>query len=332
MATLKDIAAVAGVSTATVSRVLNADLNLQVSSDTRQRVFAAAESLNYSKPQTKSATTQGSVSVIQWYTAEAEMNDLYYRTIRWGAETALQAQGYAVQRSFAPADLPARDDLAGVIAIGKFSDKQLRKLKNLRRPIVIVDQDTLGFDINCVTTDFQHAVAAIIEHFFSSGHKQIGMIAGSEQTGDQTPLTDPRTSEFRSYMRARGQLHEAAIFTGPFSIESGHAAMTRAIETFGPQLPTAFFAASDTLAIGAIKALQERHMRVPEDVAIIGFNDLAVGRYLTPTLSTVHVATEEMGTTAVELLLQQITGPTQTPVNITVASELILRASSRVYR
>jgi LacI family transcriptional regulator len=73
-------------------------------------------------------------------------------------------------------------------------------------------------------------------------------------------------------------------------------------------------------------------MRVPEDVAIIGFNDLAVGRYLTPTLSTVHVATEEMGTTAVELLLQQITGPTQTPVNITVASELILRASSRVYR
>lgn len=332
MATLKDIAAAAGVSTATVSRVLNADLNLQVSAETRQRVFAAAESLNYSKPQPKANASSGTVSVIQWYTAEAEMNDLYYRTIRWGAETALQAQGYAVQRSFASADMPDKDDLVGVIAIGKFSDKQLRKLQHLRRPLVVVDQDTLGLNLNCVTTDFQHSVASIIEHFFSSGHERIGMIAGSEQTGDQTPLTDPRVSEFRSYMRVRGHLNDHYIFSGPFSIESGHAAMTRAIETLGDKLPTAFFAASDTLAIGAIKALQEHKLRVPEDVAIIGFNDLAVGRYLTPSLSTVHVATAEMGTTAVELLLQQITGPTQTPVNITVASELILRASSRVYR
>lgn len=328
MATLKDIARVAGVSSATVSRVLNADETLQVSTETRQRVFAAAEQLNYSKPRATTAQTRGTVSVIQWFTPEAEMNDLYYRTIRWGAETALQAAGYTVRRAFAPADLPDTDDLAGIIAIGKYSERQLRQLARLRRPLVVVDQDTLGQEIPCVTTDFQHAVAEIVATFVDGGHRRIGMITGQERTSDQVPLADPRLTAFRAQLRVRGLWHDRNLYQGEFSIESGYASMQQAITDLGDNLPTAFFAASDTLAIGAIKALREAGRRVPEDVAIIGFNDLAVGRYLTPSLSTVHVATEEMGRAAVDLLQREIAGKLGTPVNLVIASTLELRASS----
>jgi len=331
MATIKDIAAAAGVSSATVSRVLNADEKLQISSATRQRVFAAAESLNYSKPRPRHVKASGTVSVIQWFTPEAEMNDLYYRTIRWGAETALQAEGYAVARSFAPDDLPQRMDIAGIIAIGKYSERQLQKLKALKRPLIVVDQDTLGLDISCVTTDFGHAVAAIVDHLSAGGHDRIGMIAGTENTSDMQPLVDPRLAEFRAYIPVNRRLSERYIFMGPFSIEGGYESMQHAISKLGKLLPSAFFAASDTLAIGAMKALREAGLRVPEDVAIIGFNDLAVGRYLTPSLSTVHVSTETMGATAVELLTKQLAGHLTTPVNVVIASELQLRESSRVF-
>lgn len=332
MATIKDIAAAAGVSSATVSRVLNADAAMQVSADTRQRIFAAAEQLNYSKPQPKADVAVGTVSVIQWYTAEAEMNDLYYRTIRWGAETALQSQGYRVTRSFAATDLPNTAELSGIVAIGKYSDKQLRQLMKLKKPLVVVDQDTLNLNIDCVTTDFDHAVAAIVERFFASGHKQIGMIAGTETTTDGQQLDDPRLAAFTQYMQAYNRLDRRLIFSGPFTIESGYALMTTAIRKLGDKLPHAFFIANDTLAIGAIKALHEQQLRVPEDVSVIGFNDLAIGRYLTPSLSTVHVATEQMGAGAVDLLLKQIHRETRTPVNLTIASELIYRESSNWQR
>ncbi|WP_155287267.1 LacI family DNA-binding transcriptional regulator [Lacticaseibacillus zhaodongensis] len=329
MATIKDIAAAAGVSSATVSRVLNADSSLQVGKDTRQRIFAAAEQLNYKKRKSAATTKRGRVSVLQWYSAAGEMSDLYYRTIRFGVETALTAQGFAVERNFAAADLPDKRGLSGIIAIGKYSAAQLRKLAGLSKPLVVVDQDTLDLGISCVTTDFQHAVATIIEHFLAGGYQQIGMIAGAEETRDGQPLVDERARVFREYMRTRDRLDERLIFTGPFTIESGYQLMQQAITKLGTKLPHAFFAANDSLAIGAIKALQESGRQVPADVAVIGFNDIAVSRYMSPSLSTVHVATEEMGMSAVDLLQHIQKGGLQTPVNVTVASELILRESSR---
>jgi LacI family transcriptional regulator len=328
MATIKDIAAAAGVSSATVSRVLNADTTLSVGEDTRQRIYAAAETLNYSKPQPKNTHLVGTIAVLQWYTAEAEMNDLYYRTIRWGAETALQAQGYRIARSFADTDLPDAADLQGIIAIGKFSDKQLRKLSRLKRPLVVVDQDTLHLGINCITTDFDHAVASIIQRFIASGHQRIGMLAGQETTSDGQQLSDPRLRAFKEYMYAYHRYDARFVSTGPFSIESGFTRMQAAIKELGDELPTAFFAANDTIAMGAVRALTEAGKKVPQDVSVIGFNDLAIGRYLTPSMSTVHVATEQMGASAVDLLLQQRGRTQQTPVNMTIASELVLRESS----
>ncbi|WP_125704993.1 LacI family DNA-binding transcriptional regulator [Lacticaseibacillus daqingensis] len=328
IATLKDIAQAAHVSSATVSRVLNADTSLQVSPETRQRIFAAAEALNYTKHQHRAPASAGTIGLVQWYSEVAETNDLYYRAIRWGAETQLQADDFAVDRVFSNEPLPPASELAGLIAIGKYSPAQLATFKALNRPLVIVDQDTLAQGISSVTTSFGDPVDKIVAHFLARGHQRIGMITGSEATTDGVALVDQRLVAFKRAMRTQASLDESLIFAGEFTIEGGYATMTRAIETQGEQLPDAFFVASDAMAIGAIKALQEHAIAVPKRVSVIGFNDLAVGRFLNPSLSTVQVATQMMGMSAARLLKDQLDGLATAPVRLTLGSQLVLRDSS----
>ncbi|WP_203628478.1 LacI family DNA-binding transcriptional regulator [Lacticaseibacillus mingshuiensis] len=323
--TLKDIAAAAHVSSATVSRVLNADTSLQVSAATRQRIFAAAESLNYTKHQTHPTTSAGTVALVQWTTEAGEQGDLYYRAIRWGVENQLQADGYQVARNFAPDGLPAASGLTGVIAIGKYSHDQLAAFAGLGKPLVVIDQDTLDDDISCVTTSFGAPVQAIVDHFFTHGRTHPIMIAGVEQTTDGQPLHDPRPEAFTTAMTRRGE--EPVLYSGPFTIEGGYQVMKKILSQPAAAHFDALFAASDNMAIGAIKALQEHHLNVPEDVAVIGFNDMAVGRFINPSLATVHIATQEMGITGVELL-EKMTKTPGSQMRITLASQLLVRDSA----
>nr|WP_276580249.1 LacI family DNA-binding transcriptional regulator [Lacticaseibacillus parakribbianus] len=324
---MKDIAKAAHVSAATVSRVLNADTSLAVSPDTRRRIFAAAEALNYTKHQRRTVPAASTIGLVQWYSEAAETNDLYYRAIRWGVETQLEADGFQIAHVFAKDALPS-DTLAGLIAIGKYSPAQLANFKAQSKPLVIVDQDTLAQEISCVTTSFGDPVDKIIQHFLAAGHHRIGMIAGTEQTTDGVALSDARLAAFKQAMRRRATLDESLIYPGAFTIEGGYQTMTAVIEELGAALPHAFFVASDTMAIGAIKALQEHHIQVPEQVSIIGFNDLAVGRYISPSLSTVQVATQLMGMNAARLLKDQLDGLATAPERITLGSQLLLRDSS----
>ena len=329
IATLKDIADAAHVSSATVSRVLNADTSLQVSAATRKRIFATAEALNYTKHQHKTQTAAGTIGIIQWYSEQEENNDLYYRAIRWGAETQLQAADFAIARYFSNDTLADAGNLAGLIAIGKYSESQLNQFKALNKPLVIVDQDTLDQSISCVTTSFAAPVGKIIAYFRQQGHHRLGMIAGREETTDGQAIDDQRTVAFEATLRDQGLLEDAIIADAPFTIEGGYATMTELINQYGDQLPHAFFVASDAMAIGAIKALQEQHIAVPDRVSIVGFNDLAVGRFLNPSLSTVKVATQQMGINAAKLIQDQLSGLLTVPTRITLSSELILRDSSR---
>ncbi|WP_269082186.1 LacI family DNA-binding transcriptional regulator [Lactobacillus selangorensis] len=323
------MAQAAHVSSATVSRVLNADTTLQVSAETRQRIFAAAEDLNYTKKKTHPKTAAGKVAVLEWYSQAAEMDDLYYRNIRFGVENALSNADFDIVRSFSDQQLPETDGLTGIIALGKYSPDQLAAFAATKLPVVVVDQDTLSAGISCVTTDFVAPLRQILQLFIDQKQTKIGMLAGQEETTDHQLLADPRTEILTTLLQAHSLYNEHFIFTGPFTIDSGYQLMNDAIKTLGSSLPTAFFIANDTLAIGAIKALQEHHVAIPDRVSVIGFNDLAVGRYLSPSLSTVHVATTEMGQQAVRVLQSQLDGTTSVPVNLKLSSQLILRQSNQ---
>ena len=332
MATIKDIAQTAGVSPATVSRVLNYDKSMSVSDETRKKIFDIAEQLNYkkSKRQKKTSPQTHRLAIVEWYTELEELDDLYYYSIRLGIEKKAQELGYDIVRIFNNDSLSQLEQIDGIIAIGKFSSKQVKELEQYSPALVFVDSDTLDQGHSCVTTDFEHAVTHVLDHFLQQGFREIGMIAGREETADgTTSLDDPRLACFCRYLSDKGLYQQAYVKIGKFSSESGYQLMKDMIDEQKEQMPKAFFIASDALSVGALRALQEAGIAVPQDVQIISFNDTSIAKYVYPPLSTVTVFTEEMGKQALQML-DQVIKTDESPISymIKLSTKLTLRESS----
>ena len=233
-------------------------------------------------------------------------------------------------RIFNNDSLSQLEQIDGIIAIGKFSSKQVKELEQYSPALVFVDSDTLDQGHSCVTTDFEHAVTHVLDHFLQQGFREIGMIAGREETADgTTSLDDPRLACFCRYLSDKGLYQPTYVKTGKFSSESGYQLMKDMIDEQKEQMPKAFFIASDALSVGALRALQEAGIAVPQDVQIISFNDTSIAKYVYPPLSTVTVFTEEMGKQALQMLDQMIkTDESPIPYMIKLSTKLTLRESS----
>lgn len=333
MATIKDIAEQVKVSIATVSRVLNNDESMSVSEDTRRRIFQTADKLGYTRYK-KNLTAKNEnkkVAIIQWYTKSEEINDLYYYSIRIGIERRAIELNYEIIRLFNDSPLDAARGCDGIIAIGKYSNSQIKELETINDNLIFVDSDTLSQGHTCITTDFTNSVVNVLNHFISRGHKHIGILTGEELTTDhEFPLIDPRFYTFKNYLSQHRLYNSDYVFIGKFSTEDGYHLMKKAIATLGDDLPDAFFIASDALAIGALRALQEAEIKIPDRVSIISFNDTVVAKQVYPPLSSVTVFTEEMGILAMNTLEQHLQNfAPDLPVMMTVATLLTLRSSSK---
>ena len=332
MVTIKDIAHAAGVSSATVSRVLNQDQAMSVSDETRIKIFTIAEQLGYkkSKKTNKRSKFSHSIAIIEWYTEQEELDDLYYYSIRLGAEKRAQELGYEVIRIFNNDSLTQLENIDGIIAIGKFSPDKIKELETYSDKLVFVDSDTLNYGHSCVTTDFENSVINVIDYFINNGLKKIGMIAGQETSSDKsTLLSDPRLNTFQSYLKQLKLYDPNLIKIGSFSSEAGYKIMKKFIIELGDNLPQAFFAANDALASGALRALQEAKIPVPERVSLISFNDTSLAKYMYPKLSTVTVFTEEMGKQAIQILEQSfLKDSPSVAYMVKLATRLTIRESS----
>ena len=330
LATIKDIAEQAGVSSSTVSRVLNYDDTLSVGDDTKKRIFEVAEALDYTKYQKKQSKKQGKLAIVQWYTEKEELDDLYYLSIRLGVEKRAEEMNYDIIRVFQNTDFEMSAEIEGIIAIGKFSDSQVNKLTSWTENICFVDFDQLHRKLDSVVIDFEQAVNAVLDYFQTHGQSRIGLIAGQENFGDKSkPIIDKRTTIYENYMKQANTYEEKIVFTGSFNVLSGQELMKHAIETLKDDLPEAFFVSNDSMAIGCLRALQEAGISVPERVSLIGFNDISVAKYIYPTLSTVKVYTELMGETGFDLWLDKVTSERTVAKKITLSTDLVLRESTK---
>ncbi|MFJ7727425.1 LacI family DNA-binding transcriptional regulator [Neobacillus sp. NPDC097160] len=328
MATIKDIAQLAGVSIATVSRVLNYDTTLSVGDETKKRIFEAAEELSYKKKPVRKQES-GKIALLQWYTEKEELEDLYYMSIRLGVENRCRHHGIHMAKYFQDNYDELKDDeIQGLIAIGKFSSKQVKELHSITKNIVFVDSSPDEERFDSIVIDFVKATEKVLQHFVEKGHSDIGYIGGREGFKDKTSIIeDQRELVFKRYLKENGLLNEAFMYSGTFSADDGHSLMKKAIQEHGDNLPTAFFVGNDSLAVGALRALLEEGIAVPERVNIIGVNDISISKYVFPSLSTIKVYTELMGETAVDTLLERIEGR-KTAKKIFIATKLILRNSS----
>lgn len=332
MVTIKEIAHATGVSSATVSRVLNQDQAMSVSDETRTKIFTIAEQLGYKKSKRTNKRSKSShrIAIIEWYTEQEELDDLYYYSIRLGAEKRAQELGYEIIRIFNNDSMAQLENIDGIIAIGKFSPDKIKELETYSDNLVFVDSDTLNYGHSCVTTDFENSVINVIDYFINNGLKKIGMIAGQETSSDKsTLLSDPRLNTFQSYLKQLKLYDPNLIKIGSFSSEAGYKIMKKFITELGDNLPQAFFAANDALASGALRALQEAKIPVPESVSLISFNDTSLAKYMYPKLSTVTVFTEEMGKQAIQILEQSFQKDSfSVPYMVKLATRLTIRESS----
>lgn len=329
MTTIKDIAEKAGVSISTVSRVLNYDPTLSVGNDTKKKIFEVAEELSYAKHILKKKINN-KIAVINWFTeAEEELNDLYYLSIRLGIEKKCKQLNFGVTM-YTKNNIEEfkNENIQNIIAVGKFSNNEIKKFISDDSNIIFVDYSPNENLFDSVVSNFELATKNVIDYFIKKGHKKIGFIGGLEGFKDKTAYVDDiRDITFKSYLKELNILDEKNIYTGNFSVDDGYKLMKKAINELKANLPTAFFVASDTMAIGVLRALAEHNIDVPNRVNIISVNDISVAQYLNPPLSSVKVHTEQMGETAVELLTERINGRSIAK-KVSLSTNLVIRNSS----
>ena len=182
------------------------------------------------------------------------------------------------------------------------------------------DAESKAFDT--ITIENHEGARAMTRHLVARGHRRIAMIAGPERNHDAAE----RLRGYRTTLTEnRIELDESLVVQGDFSELSGHLAVTQLLAL--ESRPTAIFAANDSMAIGALSALRENDLRVPHDMAVAGFDDIPLARYMNPPLSTVHVDISQLGARAAALLLLSLQKNGRPHQHLQLSTTLVIRAS-----
>ncbi|MBD2870945.1 LacI family DNA-binding transcriptional regulator [Paenibacillus arenilitoris] len=338
MATIKDIAQQAGVSAATVSRVLNNDATLAVSEETRARIFSIAEQLRYKPSRLKRMKKEEKLSrqqigLLMWSTLEDEHSDPYFSAIRRGIEFRCEELGIGivkVLRGNGRADIQPLHELDGLIVVGSIDEHDVSQVYPHAGRLVFVNHSRELNDFDTVQLHFEQATRAVVGHLLGLGHTRLGYVGGSDhvhrlsrQDADIAGV-EPRRAFFEKALREAGRYDERFVMEADWSSNGGYESMNGLLSR--EPRPTACFIGSDPMAVGALRSLHEHGVKVPEDMAIVGFDDIEISAFLNPPLTTVRVHTEHMGRAAVQLLLERIEGR-EAAVHMTLNTTLIVRES-----
>lgn len=301
MSTMKDVAKLAQVSSATVSRILNNDTTLSVPEETRRAVLQAAEALHYTKKKRTPKHTY-TMGIVQWYTLAQEIEDPYYLQIRQGIEAFCEQNGIGIQRIF-KSDWQSTDALPavdGLLCVGKFTQQEAERFKRHTQKLLFLDMEAPHPDSSSITLDFERAVKDALSYLQGLGHTHIGYLGGQEFLADGTLYPDMRKKWFLAVCEKNGIEALPYIQEGAFTSESGYRMMKRLLSM--ERRPSAVFCASDPIAIGALRALQEEGVCVPKDISLMGFDDINAARFASPPLTTIQAPAHWMGMYGASLL------------------------------
>ncbi len=332
MPTIAVIAQEAGVSKATVSLALNGKPG--VAPHTRQRILEIAKRLNYQP----NASARG-LALQKTHTLGVIVPDIsspFYAELVRGVEEEARAHDYYLtlcttigspSRERMYFQLLGEQRVDGIIVVTPRGDEALIcQIHAEGFPLVVVDRDIQASDkIVEVIVDNFHGALAAVEHLIGSSYRRIGFINGP-------PEIQASTDRLRGYLLAL-QEHEIIrdeqwMCSGDFQEEGGHRCMEKLLSLTPPL--EAIFAANDLMAIGAIKAIKEAGKQVPDDIAVIGFDDIPIAPHFDPPLTTVRQPVARMGAVACRLLLQEINGEEILECKAILQTELIVRASSGI--
>jgi LacI family transcriptional regulator len=325
--TLEDVARLSNVSRSTVSRVINADVN--VKEETRRKVLNVIQSINFQPNLAARGLATGRTSVIGVVIpagVSVIFSDPYFPQFIQGVSSACNNRNYSVMLWLAEPEYERRmisrilhNGLVDGVVVAKtlMNDPIVNSLFESKMPFILIGRHPT-MDVNYLDVDNLQAGRKATLHLLRLGYKRVATITGSQ---DQIVGYD----RYQGYMEALQDygrpLKPELVVEGDFTDEGGYNAMARLI----PQKPDAVFAASDMMAYGAMRAIYEAKLRIPEDVAVLGFDDLPASSKTTPPLTTVRQPVLQMGIKAVEVLINLIENDIKSTQQVILDTELVVR-------
>jgi|BarGraNGADG00212_2_1021979.scaffolds.fasta_scaffold26431_1 DNA-binding LacI/PurR family transcriptional regulator len=331
--TIKDIATVVGVSTSTVSRVLNGTKMDLISEKTREKVLRAAGELGYSSNPLARALKGKQTYLLGLIVRE--ISDPFFTSIISHLSTQAESLGYHIVLAHAHSDTQEAIQMSvaldtrhldGMFVLGDLHDDEtaLRRILQKNRVVVAMCHGPNPEWIPKVNIDNQLGVTMMLDYLYSLGHRRLAFIDGG-WLGD----IRERLVVFKEYVKLHSIDQSAQIITAPNNDATGGYEALKEILGLTPR-PTAVFAADDVMAFGALKAAADSGISVPKDLSIVGFDDVEFTQYTSPSLTTIRQPIEEMSRHALSLIIDLIEKKNITPeLNSTLISpELIIRQSS----
>ncbi|MGZ8626195.1 MAG: LacI family DNA-binding transcriptional regulator [Actinomycetota bacterium] len=337
MATIRELAEQLGVSVATVSRVLNNYPD--VAPDTREKVLAAIREQDFTPDRAARSLVTGRsyvIGVVLWTGAgHPDLLHPFFQEVLVGLKNSIGGLGYdlllfstgAPGNEFGTKRFLSRarhHRVDGMVLMGvDRDDPEIDELVASGIPGMAVDLDIQGGRTGNVVSDNAEGAALAVRHLHERGHRRIALIGGPTDT---RPGVD-RLLGYRRELQRLGLPHRPEyVHEGDFYPESGYAATLAFLDL--PEPPTAIFAAADLMAAGAIRAIVERGLACPRDVAVVGFDDIQMASLLQPSLTTIRQDKQRLGDAAGEALVRLVEDPDLKPPAITIPVELIVRDST----
>jgi LacI family transcriptional regulator len=329
-ATIREIASAAGVSIATVSRVLNG--RPDVAPNTREAVLEVVRAHGFSTNRSARALSGGRTGLVG--VTLPIVQAAYFAFILAGASEALYEQDMRIvlcptlhqhEREITLLDRLMHGTTDGaVLTLPEETNEELKALQRMGYSFVVVDPRVhLDEGIPAVSAAHASGARAAVEHLLSLGHRRIGAITGPPAW----MASSERLNGYRGALAAAGVMPDPALVAeSNFEIGSGEKA-ARALLAL-PERPTAIFAFNDNTAVGTLRAARDLGLRVPEDLSVVGFDDSEQAAIVTPALTTVRQPLAEMGRMAVSLLLRLLENQRVEALNVELATRLVVREST----
>lgn len=326
---IKDVAREAGVSTATVSHVIND--TKYVTDETRQKVLKAIEKLNFYPNIHARTLASGKSNIIGLLVSD--ISNPFFPELVKSIEAAAFEHGYNVLLFNTNYDAKRAADyvrrlielkVAGVALMTAELDPNLfEELENKQVRVVFTDLGVVNEHMSNIVLDYYAGIEEAVRHLVSLGHERIAHIAGSSRIRSGIIR---REAFVTALNRFSPQSDDTLIFEGDFRFESGRMAATSILDM--DELPTAIIVSNDMMALGAMQELKAAGIKIPQDISIIGFDDIAFASLSEPPLTTVCSSRVEIGRRAIEALMTTIERPNQVGVEIKIPTYLITRKST----
>jgi len=329
--TLKNIAVEAKVSIKTVSRVINSDP--KVSMETRKRIQDLINKRGYEPNLIARSLKKKKTNTVGFIVPD--IGNPSFADIVKGCYEVFDKNGYYVFLSSSE-NSPEKEfeiikDLLsmlieGIILIPATTVKRdLSFFNNMKCPIVILDREIDGIKKDKVVLSNKKGAYEATRLLIENGNKNIVILGGLKAA----KTAQKRFEGYKKAMDEKNIFTEKYVFWGDFTVDSGYRMMNEAINCLGKEIE-AVFACNDFIALGAINSIKEKGFMIPEDISIIGFDDMFFSAYLNPPLSTVHVPFNDEGTIAANLLLEKIKNPLKNEERVIVDTSVILRESVKI--